>query len=585
MNSDDVKTVVKIDDLYYGRPEKELYKNVSLEIAEDAHYAFIGTNGTGKSTLIDMILNSEEYLYKGKIELDDSVKNTRIGYVSQFDTMDGSEELTVFEYISAEFVALEEKIGKLCDRMATDTDLEAVFEEYQKALDEKDSIDGDNYKINIRKQLSIAGLDKLEQHKIGSLSGGEFKLVQVIKELLLSPKLLFMDEPNVFLDFERINALKELINAHKGTVVVITHNRFLLNHCFDHIIHLENGEIQVFEGSYVEYNRELLATKVELLEIAAKEDEEIARQQEILNKARVLATYMDNASLGRQVHARQTIVDRLKDRRTKLPFIDIRKPKMVFKEAEPIGSELALSVCDYEVAFDEQLLSDVNFDIATGEKVAIIGRNGTGKTTLLKDICEASIASVKFAEGAIVKRFSQSIRQDADDEKTVKDMLLQNGMELISEMENFLEYFGFPEEALHKRMKDFSGGERDLLKLAFLTVAESNFLILDEPTGHLDVYDQVAFEEAVKNYKGTVLIVSHDFYTVVNCVDYVLFVENNSLRRMSVRKFRQMIYEKYFDKDYLTAENKNKELELQINSKISNKDFEAAKELLEKMEK
>ncbi|MCQ2495627.1 MAG: ATP-binding cassette domain-containing protein [Lachnospiraceae bacterium] len=576
--------MVKIEKLNYGRPEKELYKDVSFELVEDAHYAFIGTNGTGKSTLIDMILNPTEYLYKGKIELDESVRNTRIGYVSQFDTMDDSADMTVFDYISAEFTAIENKIAQLCDRMATETDLEAIFDEYQRVLDEKDSIDGDNYDINIRKQLAIAGLEKLENHKISSLSGGEFKLVQVIKELLLSPKLLFMDEPDVFLDFERINALKELINAHKGTIVVITHNRFLLNHCFDHILHLENSDVQVFEGSYVEYNIELLSTKVELLEIAAREDEEIARQQEILNKARALATYMDNASLGRQVHARQTIVDRLKDRKTKLPFIDIRKPKMEFAFAEPMECETALSLKGYEAAFDEQLLSDVSFDIAVGDKVAIIGRNGTGKTTLLKDIAEAKKSSISFGEGALVRMFSQSIRSDEEDDKSVKDMLLANGMELISEMEKFLGYFGFPEEALHKRMKDFSGGERDLLKLAFLTVAKSNFLILDEPTGHLDVYDQVSLENAVRDYKGTVLIVSHDFYTVVNCVDYVLFVENNSIRRMSVRKFRQMIYENYFDKNYLLKEDKRKELELQINSKISKKDFETAKELLEKIE-
>ncbi len=574
--------MIKIEKLNYSRPEKVLYKDVSFEIEEDAHYAFIGTNGTGKSTLIDMIINPDEYLYKGKIEFDEGSSGMRIGYVSQFDTMEGSEEMTVFEYISSEFAALEAKINDLCERMATETDLEQIFDEYQKAIDEKDAIDGDNYETNIRKQLGVAGLEKLENQKVGSLSGGEFKLVQVIKEMLLSPKLLFMDEPDVFLDFDRINALKELINAHKGTIVVITHNRFLLNHCFDHVIHLEGSEVQVFAGSYVEYNIDLLSTKVELLEIAAKEDAEIARQQEILNKARALATYMDNASLGRQVKARQTMVDRLKDRKTKLPFIDIRKPQMEFKCAPMPESEIALSVKNYEVSFDEMLLCNVSFDINTGDKVAVVGRNGTGKTTLLKDIWNASKESIQFSEGTVTQMFSQSIRSLDEDNRTVMNMLMDCGMEIISDMEKFLEYYGFPAELLHKRMKDFSGGERDLLKWAFLTVKESNFLILDEPTGHLDVYDQVALENAVKNYKGTVLIVSHDFYTIVNCVDYVLLVENNTLRRMSVRKFRQMIYENYFDKNYLMAEDKRKELELQINSKISHKDFETAKELLER---
>jgi len=573
--------MIKIENLTYGRPEKDIYRKVSFEIEDDAHYAFIGTNGTGKSTLIDMILNPDEYLYKGKIELDDSFKNTRIGYVSQFDARENSREMTVFEYISEEFLLLQERIALLCEKMGTEADLEQVFEEYQRALDENDAIDGDNYDSNIKKQLKLAGLEKLENQQIGKLSGGEFKLVQVVKELLLSPKLLFMDEPDVFLDFERINALKELINAHKGTIVVITHNRYLLNHCFDHIIHLENADIQVFEGSYVDYNIELLSTKIELLEAAAKDEDEINRQQEILDRMRKKATYMDNASLGTRVHARQTIVDRLTFRKTKLPFVDIKKPEITFPAGEPVEDEFILKVEDYEVAFDEQLLEKVSFEIKPGEKVAIIGKNGTGKTTLLKEIFENKKTSIKLSEKAVLQMFSQSIRSEEEDEKTVVDMLNDRGVECIPDQEAFAEYYGFSKDTLYKRLKDFSGGERDLIKLALMTLKESNFLLLDEPTGHLDVYDQVALEEAVKRYKGSVLMVSHDFYTVVNCVDYVLFVENNSIRRMSTRKFRQMIYEQYFDKNYLAQEDKRKDLELRIATMMANKDYESAKELLE----
>lgn len=154
------------------------------------HCALIGTNGTGKSTLLDLLMHSEERLYDGKIDIDFI---GRIGYVSQFSQSDPKEDLTVFQYISDEFVRLEQKIADFCKEMETASDLEMLFESYQKALDEFNAIDGDNYEIKIKKQLKVVKLEKLQNHKISSLSGGEFKLVQVIREMMLSPRFLIMD--------------------------------------------------------------------------------------------------------------------------------------------------------------------------------------------------------------------------------------------------------------------------------------------------------------------------------------------------------------------------------------------------------
>ena len=297
--------------------------------------------------------------------------------------------MTVYEYISEEFIQLDNVIAGLCERMAVEENLEELFEEYQKALDEKEAIDGDHYDVNIKKQLKVAGIPNLEQHKLSSLSGGELKLVQVIKEMMLSPKIIMMDEPDAFLDFEHVNALRDLINSHKGTMVVITHNRYLLNHCFDRIIHLENCDVQQFEGSYEDYRYELLATKIDLEEAAYKDEEEIKRQKAIVDKMRARATAIDNASFGRSVHARQTLLDRLENRKTKLPFIDIKKPDIAFEVDEiPEEDELVIELKDYDVAFDELLLEHVDLEMKVADKIAIVGKNVTGKTTLLKDIWE-----------------------------------------------------------------------------------------------------------------------------------------------------------------------------------------------------
>ena len=229
--------MIKFDKVSYSFPQKDLYTDVSFTIEEGQHCAFIGASGSGKSTLIDIIMDPEKYVFDGKVEMEPSLK---IGYVSQFSQRDKDKETTVFEYIAEEFIKLENEIATLCAEMGTTDDIESVLEKYQEALDAFDAIHGDNYENNINKKLNIAEFGNHRDRMISELSGGEFKLIQVIKEMLNKTDLMIMDEPDVFLDFENLNALKNLINSHKKTILVITHNRYLLNHCFNKIIHLEN---------------------------------------------------------------------------------------------------------------------------------------------------------------------------------------------------------------------------------------------------------------------------------------------------------------------------------------------------------
>lgn len=573
--------MIKVQNLSYSYPQKDLYKEVTFTIEDNVHCALIGTNGTGKSTLLDLLMHSEEYLYVGKIVIDNTDK---IGYVSQFSQLDPKEDMTVFGYISDKFVKHEQKLFDYYKEMETAVDIDKIFEEYQKELDEWNAIDGEFYEINIKKQLKLADLQRLEEQKISSLSGGEFKLVQVIREMMLSPGLLIMDEPDVFLDFKHLNALTNLINAHKGTLLIITHNRYLLNHCFNKILHMENMEVQEFDGTYTEYNYELLSTKIDLLEAAVKDQEEIDRQSKILDISRTKATAMDNASLGRAVHARQTLVNRLKARKTKAPFVDIKQPEINFGLESEVKDENILELTEYSAAFDEQLLEHVNFEMKPAEHVAIVGGNGTGKTTMLYDIYENKKDTICISEAAKVSMFSQIIGSLYDDGKSLVEILEAKGFDSKNEIENYLKKYGFEGETLDQKVGQLSGGEKDLFQLAVLSLEKANFLLLDEPTGHLDVHAQIALEQAISEYKGAILMVSHDYYTVANCMDYVLFVENNSVRRMSIRKFRQMIYANHFDKDYLLLEQKKKETETRIQQLLRMNEFEDAKVLMASLE-
>ena len=574
--------MIQVEKLSYGFPTKELYKNVSFTLEEGQHCAFIGSNGTGKTTLVDMIIDPEKYLYDGKIM---KSEESRIGYVNQFSKSEKDQQMTVFEYLSEKFVQNQIETAKVCEEMAVAEDLEPVFARYQELMDLYQAMDGDNYESNIKKQLYLVGMTSHENTEISALSGGEYKLLQVMKEMLQQPNLLIMDEPDVFLDFEHLNGLRALINSYKGTLLVITHNRYLLNHCFNKILHLENTDIQEFDGSYIDYNYALLQKKIELQEIVAEEQEEIARAEKMVERLRAEATRASIASLGRTVHAKQTYLDRLKARAIKEPFVDIRLPKITLPEVEISDKEqIILAIEGYDVAFDETILENVSFELKAGEKVALVGANGTGKTTLLRDVFKNVNPAIKINEDVKIGFLSQLHGEMLDESKTVYEEFENLGFEKKAEIYNYLKEYCFEEETLTQKIGQLSGGEQNLLQLAKIAVSNSNLLLLDEPTSHLDTYSQIALEKAVSEYKGAVLMVSHDFYNIVNCADYILFVEEKSMRPMRIRSFRKKIYDNHFSKEYLELEQKKKELETRVSAALKSKDFAVAKKLCEQLE-
>ena len=570
--------MIEVQNLTFGFLTKDLYKNISFTLEDGRHCAFIGSNGTGKTTLVDMIIHPDKYLYDGKII---KSEECRMGYVNQFDGGEEEKAKTVFEFLSEDFVNNQKETEVICERMGTEEDLEPLFEEYQKLLDLYQAMDGDNYESNIRKQLHLVGMKDHEDTRIGDLSGGEYKLLQVMREMLHMPNLLIMDEPDVFLDFENMNGLCELINNYKGTLFVITHNRYLLNRCFDKILHLENAEIQEFDGNYVEYRFALLEKKIELQEKAAADREEIERTEKMVERMRTNATIHSIASLGRAVHAKQTYLDRIRERAIKEPFLELRYPKITLPQVEADQEKTVLKVTDYKVAFDELLLEEVNFELKGTEKVAIVGANGTGKTTLFYDIFKNQHSAVEITEELEVGFLSQYYGGMWNEKNTVYEEFMQLGFDTKAQVQEFLKDYYFDEEMLSERIEQLSGGEKNLLQLARIALGKAELLLLDEPTSHLDTYAQEALERAIMDYPGAVLMVSHDFYTIVNCADYVLLVDDTSVRRVRIRTFRKMVYDKHFDKDYLEKEQKKKDLERRIELALKNNDVKTAKKLFE----
>lgn len=573
--------MIQVEKLSYGFPAKDLYNDISFTLEAGQHCALIGSNGTGKSTLVDMLIRSEEYLYDGTITKNESC---RIGYANQFSIREKSQECTVFEFLSQRFLKIQQDIATVCEEMATAEDMEAVFERYQSLLDLSEAMDADNYESNIRKQLNVAGMSDLADMQISQISGGEYKLLQIVKEMLLAPNLLVLDEPDVFLDFGNLNSLCKLINEYKGTMIVVTHNRYLLNHCFNKILHLENGDVQEYDGNYTEYRCSVLKEKLELKLQSIEEQEEIERTQEMVDILRRRATLMVNPVIGRSVNAKQSQLDRLLARQIKAPFIEVREPEIALPDVEVEAEKPVLSITDYQVKFDKELLDHVDFQLTAGEKVSIVGANGTGKTTLIRDIIKNQHPAIKIDADTKYACMSQLQGETMDQEKTVYQLMQDAGFGSGESIRAHLVKYCLEGDILDQKVGHLSGGEQNLLQLAILANSGAELLILDEPTSHLDIYAQVALEKAIAEYKGTVLMVSHDFYLTANCADYVLLVEDNTVRRIRTRTFRKMVYDKYFDQKYLEIDKKKQELEAEITEAFKRNDLISVEKLCNELE-
>ena len=274
-------------------------------------------------------------------------------------------------------------------------------------------------------------------------------------------------------------------------------------------------------------------------------------------------------------------------RQIKAPFIEIREPEIVLPEVnveEPAEKKPVLTITDYQVSFEEDLLENVSFQIFAGEKAALIGANGTGKTTLIRDILQNDHPAIHIDENTKYACLSQLQEEGLDEEKTVFETLQDEGFATREDVRHCLAQYCLQEECMDQKVSKLSGGEKNMLQIALLAASDAQLLILDEPTSHLDLYAQTALEKAIADYEGTVLMVTHDFYLAAGCADYILLVDDHTVRRMRTRKFRKMVYDKYFDSAYLETDRKKQELEASITAAFKKNDLAAVDKLCGQLE-
>ncbi len=511
---------------HYGG--QNVLRGVSFGINAGEKLGLIGANGSGKTTILRILMGQEEPV-GGTVVL---ASGTRVGYVPQY--VEGDDDELVIDWLLAEHLALAEELRLREEKLAAATgdEVEAAMRAYQEARDGYDRIDADLWPERALKILGSLGLQGKERQKIGSLSGGEKNVLSLARALLDEPDFLVLDEPGNHLDFMGLAWLEEFLIKFKGAVLIVSHNRHTLDRVVEGILTLEDGRVTRYEGGYSAYRatrlRDLLAQQADY----GANQKRLAQVEALVKRLELTARARPSTAAGKRLRARRSQLAREKAQAVDKPTMGVSAIAADFG-GERTQANIVLQLRGYSKAFGElSLFENVDFDITSGERVAIVGPNGSGKTTLLRDI----VTNGEWENEVI--RIGPSIRTGyaAQEQEVLKGdrTIIEELMESpppSSETAAFalLRKFLFNRDDLRKQVSNLSGGERNRLQLARLTKLKPNFLILDEPTNHLDIPAREAVEDALSEYEGSILVVSHDRYFLDKIVNRVVELQDRRL--------------------------------------------------------
>lgn len=505
--------------------DRVIVQNGSFHIEEREKAALVGVNGAGKSTILKMIMN-EEPTDSGDIIL---AKGKTIGYLAQHQDL--IPHGTIYEELrsaKADIIEMEQRLRSIEQELISLSGdaLENRLETYNRLQSEFEARNGYACESEITGVLKGLGFTEEEfSKKTDTLSGGQKTRVALGKLLLTSPDILLLDEPTNHLDLNSIAWLETFLINYQGAVFIVSHDRFFLNRVVSKVVEIENGEIRMYLGNYQAYSEKKQQIRDARLKEYLNQQREIRHQQAVIEKLR---SFNREKSI-RRAESREKMLEKMTP--VEKPMDEPREMHFTLEPSCISGNDV-LSVEGLSKRFDSQVLfKDVSFEIKRGEHVAIIGDNGTGKTTLLKILNQVHKADAgSFTLGAKVQiGYYDQEHHVLHDNKTIFDEISDDYPTLNNtQIRNTLAAFQFTGDEVFQVISTLSGGEKGRVSLAKLMLSEANFLILDEPTNHLDIASKEILEEALNNYSGTVLYVSHDRYFINQTATRILELVNQT---------------------------------------------------------
>lgn len=542
--------------------ERIIVKDGSFHIEDREKVAFVGVNGAGKSTILKMIIG-EEPTDSGNIVL---TKGKTIGYLAQQQNLiSGNSIYEELKTAKADIIRLEEQIRTIEHELKglSGDELQTRLNTYNRLMSEFESKNGYAYESEIIGVLKGLGFQENEFSKEAStLSGGQKTRVSLGKLLLTKPDILLLDEPTNHLDLNSISWLETYLLNYPGAVFIVSHDRFFLNRVVTKVVEIDQGHLRMYNGNYKDYAEKKRQLRDAQMKEYLNQQKEIKHQEAVIEK---LKSFNREKSIKR-AESREKMLDKIE--RIDKPMDSTQEMHFELNPSCISGNDV-LTVEHLTKRFETQtLFSDISFEIKRGEHVAIIGDNGTGKTTLLKILNQVLDADEgAFTLGSKVKiGYYDQEHHVLHDNKTIFEEISDDYPSLTNtQIRNTLAAFQFTADDVFKLIRDLSGGEKGRVSLAKLMLSEANFLILDEPTNHLDITSKEILEQALNDYTGTILYVSHDRYFINQTASRILELVNQTFVNYIGN------YDYYLEKkEELTAKYAPVSSETSVNSKVTN---------------
>ncbi|MBN1646537.1 MAG: ABC-F family ATP-binding cassette domain-containing protein [Spirochaetales bacterium] len=513
--------LIKANSICYNNGRTDILDSASFRIIEGGHYGLIGPNGVGKTTLVRII--------KGELEIDSGTlyrkKGLRIGYVPQMQEFGPGKSIA--EFMLTDIAPLGKRLTEIEEKMASASGdgLDRLLAEYQKASGLFEKAGGYEAAEKGEAFLARLGLDNPPDQKMETLSGGERSLVWFARALISDPELLILDEPGNHLDYLGLAWLESFLAGYRKTVLIVSHNRYLLDRTCRHLIPMNTGKLDVFTGSYSEYRRTVLRKAVYDRNAYESGRRKIAALEKTISRLQSIAMSQYNPPV-RIMNQLAAAKRKLAEDRAKLP----EKPELDRQSihldinAEASKSDTAVRITEYSLAFGQKvLLENANMEVLCGQSVALVGPNGCGKSSLLKKLMDEGDwhhKHLKIGPSQKIAYLSQ-VPVFSDNAVTIEDEVRSWGPLTRDDAFSIISRFSFGYEDMDKRLAVLSGGETGRLQLARFSYFKTNLLILDEPTNHMDLISREVIEEALERFEGTMLIVSHDRFFLDTLVSRV----------------------------------------------------------------